>query len=110
MNRSFLKQKHTLLVKVAGQDPASILKKLKHRIRFIHIKDGPAQFSEKLIQDNPDPMSPIGQGACRYSRYHRGLFGSCAMDGDVNWIKLLSVLLKLSNKAKIIYLNLNRLV
>ena len=50
-------------VKVAGQDPASILKKLNKRIRFIHIKDGPAVFSEKLIQDNPDPMSPIGQGA-----------------------------------------------
>jgi len=50
-------------VKVAGQDPATILKKLNKRIRFIHIKDGPAVFSEKLFQDNPDPMSPVGQGA-----------------------------------------------
>lgn len=50
-------------VKVAGQDPATILKKLKKRIRLIHIKDGPAVFNEKLIKDEPDPMSPVGQGS-----------------------------------------------
>jgi len=49
-------------VKVAGQDPANILRKLKNRIRFIHIKDGPAVFNEKLISDQPDPMSPVGKG------------------------------------------------
>ena len=50
-------------VKVAGQDPATILKKLKKRIRLIHIKDGPAVFNENLITDNPDPMTPVGQGS-----------------------------------------------
>ena len=50
-------------VKVAGQDPATILKKLKNRIRLIHIKDGPAVFNEKLIKDTPDPMTPVGQGS-----------------------------------------------
>jgi sugar phosphate isomerase/epimerase len=50
-------------VKVAGQDPAAILKKLKNRIRFIHIKDGPAVFNEKLIKDDPDPMTPVGKGS-----------------------------------------------
>lgn len=49
-------------VKVAGQDPATILKKLKNRIRFIHMKDGPAVFNAKLISDNPDPMAPVGKG------------------------------------------------
>lgn len=49
-------------VKVAGQDPATILKKLSNRIRLIHIKDGPAMFSPKLITDNPDPMTPVGKG------------------------------------------------
>jgi len=49
-------------VKVAGQDPTTILKKLKNRIRLIHIKDGPAVFNQKLISDNPDPMTPIGKG------------------------------------------------
>lgn len=50
-------------VKVAGQDPATILKKLSNRIRLIHIKDGPAVFSNKLISDNPDPMTPVGKGS-----------------------------------------------
>jgi sugar phosphate isomerase/epimerase len=49
-------------VKVGGQDPATILRKLRDRVRFIHIKDGPAVFNEKLISDNPDPMTPVGQG------------------------------------------------
>lgn len=49
-------------VKVAGQDPVAILRKLAPRIRLIHIKDGPAVFSEKLISDHPDPMTPVGQG------------------------------------------------
>lgn len=50
-------------VKVAGHDPATILTKLAKRIRLIHIKDGPAVFNEKLISDNPDPMTPVGQGS-----------------------------------------------
>ncbi len=50
-------------VKVAGQDPATILKKLKDRIRLIHIKDGPAVFNSQLISDNPDPMTPVGKGS-----------------------------------------------
>ena len=49
-------------VKVAGQDPATILRKLRDRIRLIHIKDGPAVFNSKLISDNPDPMTPVGKG------------------------------------------------
>jgi sugar phosphate isomerase/epimerase len=49
-------------VKVAGQDPATIIKKLKNRIRFLHIKDGPAVWNDKLALDNPDPMTPVGQG------------------------------------------------
>jgi len=50
-------------VKVAGQDPATILKKLKNRVRLIHIKDGPAVFNQKPISDNPDPMTPVGKGS-----------------------------------------------
>ncbi|OOQ57178.1 sugar phosphate isomerase/epimerase family protein [Mucilaginibacter pedocola] len=49
-------------VKVAGQNPATILQKLKNRIRFIHLKDGPAEFNDKLLSDSPDPMTPLGQG------------------------------------------------
>jgi sugar phosphate isomerase/epimerase len=49
-------------VKVAGQDPVNIIKKLKKRIRLIHVKDGPAVFNDKLLKDEPDPMTPVGQG------------------------------------------------
>jgi len=49
-------------VKVAGQEPANILKKLKKRIRLIHMKDGPAVFNNKLLSDEPDPMTPVGKG------------------------------------------------
>ncbi|MES1215353.1 MAG: sugar phosphate isomerase/epimerase [Bacteroidota bacterium] len=49
-------------VKVAGQDPAGIIKKLKKRIRLIHVKDGPAVWNDNLPVDNPDPMTPVGKG------------------------------------------------
>jgi sugar phosphate isomerase/epimerase len=49
-------------VKVAGQDPVNIIKKLKKRIRLIHVKDGPAVFNDKLLKDELDPMTPVGQG------------------------------------------------
>jgi len=69
-------------VKVAGQDPASILKKLKKRIRLIHIKDGPAGFNEKLISDNPDPMTPVGQGSLNIP----SIVDACSE--DVQWMVL----------------------
>ena len=67
-------------VKVAGQDPVNILKKLKNRIRFIHIKDGPAVFNEKLIKDDPDPMSPVRQGTLDIP----GIINACSE--NVKWM------------------------
>jgi sugar phosphate isomerase/epimerase len=52
----------TYWVKVAGHDPVEIIQSLKNRIRFLHIKDGPAAWNENLAVDNPDPMTPVGQG------------------------------------------------
>ncbi len=52
----------TYWVKVAGHDPAAIVSRLGKRVRFMHIKDGPARWSEKLAEDNPDPMTPVGKG------------------------------------------------
>jgi sugar phosphate isomerase/epimerase len=52
----------TYWVKVAGHDPAAIVSQLGQRVRFMHIKDGPARWSEKLAEDNPDPMTPVGKG------------------------------------------------
>jgi sugar phosphate isomerase/epimerase len=53
----------TYWVKVAGQDPATIISRLGNRVRYMHIKDGPARWSEKLAEDNPDPMTPVGKGS-----------------------------------------------
>ena len=52
----------TYWVRVAGHDPAAIVAALGKRVRFMHIKDGPARWSEKLAEDNPDPMTPVGKG------------------------------------------------
>jgi sugar phosphate isomerase/epimerase len=52
----------TYWVKVAGHDPASIITKLGNRVKLLHIKDGPAKWNEKLVEDNPDPMTPVGKG------------------------------------------------
>jgi len=52
----------TYWVKVAGHNPAAIVTKLGKRAKFLHIKDGPALYNDKLAIDNPDPMTPVGKG------------------------------------------------
>jgi sugar phosphate isomerase/epimerase len=52
----------TYWVKVAGHDPAKIVSALGNRVKLMHIKDGPARWSENLAADNPDPMTPVGKG------------------------------------------------
>ncbi len=52
----------TYWVKVAGHNPAAIITKLGKRAKFLHIKDGPALYNDKLANDNPDPMTPVGKG------------------------------------------------
>ena len=52
----------TYWVKVAGHNPAAIVEKLGDRVKLMHIKDGPAVFSPKLLEDKPDPMTAVGKG------------------------------------------------
>lgn len=52
----------TYWVKVASHDPAAIIQKFGHRAEFLHMKDGPAKWNEKLAVDNPDPMTALGKG------------------------------------------------
>ena len=52
----------TYWVKVAGHVPADVLRRLGDRAQMLHIKDGPARWSEKLAEDNPDPMTAVGGG------------------------------------------------
>jgi len=52
----------TYWIKVAGHDPATIIKKFGPRAKFLHMKDGPAVYNDNLIKDKPDPMVPLGKG------------------------------------------------
>ena len=52
----------TYWVKVAGQDPAGIVGKFGKRAPLLHIKDGPATWTDSLDEDQPDPMVAAGQG------------------------------------------------
>lgn len=67
-------------VKVAGQDPATIVSKLEKRVKLIHVKDGPAVFNEKLISDDPDPMTPVGQGTLNIP----AIINACS--SNVEWL------------------------
>ena len=52
----------TYWLKTAGKDPAQIIQLFGSRAKFLHLKDGPARWSDDLPKDNPDPMTPLGQG------------------------------------------------
>jgi sugar phosphate isomerase/epimerase len=43
-------------VAVGGVDPAEVLRNLEDRVRFVHVKDGPAKSRD-------DVMVPVGQGS-----------------------------------------------
>jgi len=52
----------TYWVKVAGYDPAKIVEKFGKRAPLLHIKDGPAKWSDSLPKDEPEPMVAVGKG------------------------------------------------
>jgi len=52
----------TYWIKVAGHDPATIINKFGNRAKFLHMKDGPAKWSNALIADKPEPMVALGKG------------------------------------------------
>ena len=53
----------TYWVKVAGEDPAQVVADFGARAPYLHIKDGPAKFTESLGKDEPEPMTAVGQGS-----------------------------------------------
>jgi sugar phosphate isomerase/epimerase len=53
----------TYWIKVAGLDPAKIVGEFANKAPLLHIKDGPARYSESLGEDDPDPMTAVGKGA-----------------------------------------------
>ena len=70
----------TYWVKVAGHDPAAIVKKLGSRAPLLHIKDGPAKWNDSLPQDVPDPMTAVGKGTQNFPAIVK------AADGNTEWM------------------------
>ena len=67
----------TYWVKVAGHDPAKIIQQFGDRVKMMHVKDGPALFNDKLAIDNPDPMTPVGQGTQNFPAIFKAASSKC---------------------------------
>ncbi|MEY4456838.1 MAG: hypothetical protein RLY15_1102 [Bacteroidota bacterium] len=67
----------TYWVKVAGHDPAKIIQQFGDRVKMMHVKDGPALFNDKLAIDNPDPMTPVGQGTQNFPAIFKAAYSKC---------------------------------
>lgn len=67
----------TYWVKVAGHDPAKIIQQFGDRVKLMHVKDGPALFNDKLAIDNPDPMTPVGQGTQNFPAIFKAASSNC---------------------------------
>lgn len=67
----------TYWAKVAGQDPATIVENLGSRAEMLHIKDGPARYTENLENDEPEPMVAVGSGTQD--------FNSISEKSDAKW-------------------------
>ena len=70
----------TYWVKVAGHDPATIVKTFGKRAPFLHIKDGPAKWNDSLPEDNPDPMTAVGKGTQNFPAIAK------AANGNTEWM------------------------
>ena len=70
----------TYWVKVAGHDPAAIVKRFGKRAPLLHIKDGLAVWSASLLDDHPDPMVAVGKGAQNFPAIVK------AADGNTEWM------------------------
>lgn len=70
----------TYWVKVAGHNPADIVKKFGKRAPLLHIKDGPARWNDSLADDNPDPMTAVGKGSQNFPAIVK------AANGNTEWM------------------------
>ncbi len=70
----------TYWVKVAGHDPAEIVAKFGKRAPLLHIKDGPARWTDSLPADNPEPMVAAGKGTQNFPAIVK------AAKGNTEWM------------------------
>lgn len=80
LDRDIFFEIDTYWVKVAGQDPAAIIKKFSKRAPLLHIKDGPAVWNDSLADDNPNPMVAIGKGTQNFPAIVK------AAGGNTEWM------------------------
>ena len=69
----------TYWLKVAGHDPASIVGDFGNRAPLLHIKDGPARWTED-VATNPEPMTAVGKGAQNFPEIVK------AANGNTEWM------------------------
>ena len=69
----------TYWLKVAGHDPAVIVGKFGTRAPYLHIKDGPGEWTDTLAT-NPPPMTAVGKGTQDFP----GIV--IAADGATEWL------------------------
>jgi len=70
----------TYWVKVAGHNPADIVRKFGKRAPLLHIKDGSAVWRDSLADDNPDPMVAVGKGTQNFPAIVK------AANGNTEWM------------------------
>jgi sugar phosphate isomerase/epimerase len=70
----------TYWVKVAGHNPADIVKKFGKRAPLLHIKDGSGVWRDSLADDNPDPMVAVGKGTQNFPAIVK------AANGNTEWM------------------------
>jgi len=69
----------TYWVKVAGHDPAKIVGDFAKRAPLLHIKDGPAKWTDSIATD-PEPMVAVGKGSQNFPEVVK------AANGNTQWM------------------------
>jgi sugar phosphate isomerase/epimerase len=69
----------TYWLKTAGHDPAKIVGEFGKRAPLLHIKDGPALYTDDLVNDET-PMTPVGKGSQDFASVVK------AADGNTEWM------------------------
>ncbi len=67
MDPDIIFQVDTYWVATAGLDPATKIRELGSRVKSLHIKDGPAQYTDDIGEVPHPPMTAIGQGTLDFA-------------------------------------------
>jgi sugar phosphate isomerase/epimerase len=65
----------TYWLKVAGHNPAEVVARFGQRAPYLHIKDGPAEWTDAMATD-PPPMTAVGKGTQNFPEIVKAANGS----------------------------------